>query len=111
MGTLGRQGNPAIVKRLETLLRKNKCEYFVLLLSETFPSKLQLMDRKVDAWVQVACPRLSIDWGTSFSKPLLSPYEAYVAFGEAEWKDIYPQDFYAKGSGPWTNYYEDPKSV
>ena len=26
-------------------------------------------------WVQVACPRLSIDWGEAFSKPLLTPYE------------------------------------
>lgn len=26
-------------------------------------------------WVQVACPRLSIDWGTAFPKPLLTPYE------------------------------------
>ena len=26
-------------------------------------------------WVQVACPRLSIDWGYAFPKPLLSPYE------------------------------------
>ena len=27
------------------------------------------------SWVQVACPRLSIDWGMAFEKPLLSPYE------------------------------------
>ncbi len=27
------------------------------------------------SWVQVACPRLSIDWGSAFDKPLLSPYE------------------------------------
>ena len=27
------------------------------------------------SWVQVACPRLSIDWGYAFPKPLLSPYE------------------------------------
>lgn len=26
-------------------------------------------------WVQIACPRLSIDWGEAFSKPLLTPYE------------------------------------
>lgn len=26
-------------------------------------------------WVQVACPRLSIDWGSAFPKPLLTPYE------------------------------------
>lgn len=27
------------------------------------------------SWVQVACPRLSIDWGEAFEKPLLTPYE------------------------------------
>ena len=32
----------------------------------------------VDAFVQVACPRLSIDWGYAFNKPLLTPYEAMV---------------------------------
>lgn len=31
-------------------------------------------------WVQIACPRLSIDWGTAFSKPLLSPYEVNTRF-------------------------------
>jgi len=29
---------------------------------------------------QVACPRLSIDWGTHFAAPLLTPYEAEVRF-------------------------------
>jgi 2-(3-amino-3-carboxypropyl)histidine synthase len=24
----------------------------------------------VDAWVQIACPRLSIDWGEGFQKPV-----------------------------------------
>lgn len=33
-------------------------------------------------WVQVACPRLSIDWGEAFSKPLLTPYEvSTLCFG------------------------------
>ena len=30
------------------------------------------------SWVQVACPRLSIDWGYAFPKPLLSPYEVRI---------------------------------
>lgn len=30
-------------------------------------------------WVQIACPRLSVDWGTAFSKPLLSPYEVHTS--------------------------------
>ena len=35
-------------------------------------------------WVQVACPRLSIDWGTAFPKPLLTPYEVTPSSGR-EW--------------------------
>ena len=47
-------------------------------------------------WVQVACPRLSIDWGYSFSKPLLTPYELAVALAETDWQTTYPMDYYAK---------------
>lgn len=52
-----------------------------VLLSEVAPWKLQLMEG-VDAWVQIACPRLSIDWGEGFTKPTLTPYEALVALSE-----------------------------
>jgi hypothetical protein len=65
----------------------------------------------VAAWVQVACPRLSIDWaaGATGAAPLLTPYEAFVALGATAWRaGRYPMDFYARGSGPWTNYYVDP---
>ena len=52
-----------------------------VLLSEVAPWKLALMDG-VDAWIQIACPRLSIDWGEGFQKPTLTPYEALIALGE-----------------------------
>jgi len=107
LGSLGRQGNPKILERVQSLLAKHGRTSFVLLLSEMFPAKLKLFDEQVDAWVQIACPRLSIDWGTAFSKPLLTPYETFVAFGEAEWRQIYPQDFYSRDSGPWTNFYSN----
>jgi len=77
LGTLGRQGNPKIMETLEASLQAKKLPYVVVLLSEISPSKLSLFP-DVDAWIQVACPRLSIDWGYAFSKPLLSPYEAQV---------------------------------
>ncbi len=32
---------------------------------------------------QVACPRLSIDWGEAFKQPTLTPYEAMVTLGLA----------------------------
>jgi len=103
LGTLGRQGNPNILHHL-----KEKCEakgkrVVTILLSEIFPQKLALMG-EVGAWIQIACPRLSIDWGLAFSAPILSPYEAAVALSEVEWQsDIYPMDFYSHSSlGPWT---------
>uniref|UniRef100_G1N1B5 2-(3-amino-3-carboxypropyl)histidine synthase subunit 1 n=1 Tax=Meleagris gallopavo TaxID=9103 RepID=G1N1B5_MELGA len=102
LGTLGRQGSPAILQHLESRLRALGRPFVRVLLSEIFPSKLQLFD-SVDAWVQIACPRLSIDWGEAFNKPLLTPYEAAVALGDIEWQQPYPMDFYASQSlGPWT---------
>eukprot|EP00470_Lotharella_oceanica_P016417 CAMPEP_0170182402 /NCGR_PEP_ID=MMETSP0040_2-20121228/27764_1 /TAXON_ID=641309 /ORGANISM="Lotharella oceanica, Strain CCMP622" /LENGTH=148 /DNA_ID=CAMNT_0010427795 /DNA_START=50 /DNA_END=493 /DNA_ORIENTATION=- len=100
LGSLGRQGNPKIVSRLKKIFEAEKKSVVVVLLSEIFPAKLELFT-DVDAWVQVACPRLSIDWGHAFKKPLLSPYEAEVALGRVEWQQVYPMDFYSKGGGPW----------
>ena len=72
----------------------------------------------VDAWVQIACPRLSIDWGEGFRAPVLTPFELEVALGEVppfwgagdgDGDDAaarpYPMDFYAQDSGPWGNGY------
>ena len=67
-----------------------------LLLSEIFPGKLASMS-DVECWVQIACPRLSIDWGYAFARPLLTPYEALVALGvRVNWdtanEGVYPMD-------------------
>ncbi|KAL1623733.1 Diphthamide biosynthesis protein 1 [Diplodia seriata] len=128
LGALGRQGNPHTLTLIEKHLKQKGIPCMKILLSEIFPGKLQLMsaskeDKKkagvdqdganvedggVEAWVQIACPRLSIDWGYAFPRPLLSPYEALVALGvrEGKWmekagqedvgEDVYPMDFYAK---------------
>lgn len=105
LGTLGRQGNPAILCRVKKLLAARGLRSFVVLLSEVFPAKLSMMP-DADAWVQIACPRLSIDWGHFFATSVLSTYELEVALGEAKWEvDSYPMDFYAKGeTNLWSNY-------
>nr|NVI70960.1 putative diphthamide biosynthesis protein 1 [Cucujiformia] len=64
MGTLGRQGNPNVVEHLRQRLKQKNKKTVVILLSEVFPQKLQLFPQ-LDAFVQIACPRLSIDWGTA----------------------------------------------
>jgi len=104
LGTLGRQGNPKTLEILETRLQQLGIEYVVVLLSEIFPDKLKLIS-EVEAWIQIACPRLSIDWGYAFSVPLLNPYEASVALGMTTWQEVYPMDYYAKEGGVWSASY------
>ncbi|KAI9203246.1 putative diphthamide synthesis protein-domain-containing protein [Polychytrium aggregatum] len=109
LGTLGRQGSPKVLEHLESQLVSRRIPYVTVLLSEIFPSKLAQFPN-VDVWIQVACPRLSIDWGYAFPKPLLTPYEAAVLMGSAEWQSVYPMDFYARDSlGPWTPNHAPPK--
>lgn len=112
LGTLGRQGNPNVLAHLKAKCEARGKKVVTVLLSEIFPSKLAVM-KEVGAWVQVACPRLSIDWGLAFSSPLLSPYEAAVALEEVAWQEkSYPMDFYSRDSlGPWTPNHKPAKST
>lgn len=108
LGTLGRQGSPKILRRLIAALNDSHKSFFVVLLSEVTPNKLELLQKSgVQAWVQIACPRLSIDWGHNLSTiPVLNPYECLVALGKVQWRDVYPMDYYAKDGGEWSNYYK-----
>lgn len=107
LGTLGRQGSNKVLENIQKDLMDLRKESVIVLLSEIFPEKLKLFP-SIGAWVQIACPRLSIDWGMAFPRPLLTPYENAVALGiaKAEWRTrdaseaIYPMDFYAASSQP-----------
>lgn len=127
LGTLGRQGSfkqlqvkpyritclylelillQAITNQLSS--SRTPIPYIPILLSELSPAKLALFNPHISAFVQTSCPRLSIDWGYAFDRPLLSPFETAVAVGKAvgwmeerEGKDgVYPMDFYEAGT-PW----------
>ena len=130
LGTLGRQGSlrqmEAILRQLETYGEEgpstNHIPYMPILLSELSPAKLSLFNQgsqgHITTFIQTSCPRLSIDWGYAFERPLLSPYEAAVVLGRARgWEDevedetstvtspknvmirgTYPMDFYEAGS-------------
>jgi len=98
LGSLGRQGNPHTMALIEKRLEEKGIPWVNLLLSEIFPGKLAMMS-DVECWVQVACPRLSIDWGYAFARPLLTPFEALVALeGRKDWGrgTAYPMDYYGK---------------
>ncbi|KAI0068878.1 Diphthamide synthesis [Artomyces pyxidatus] len=111
LGTLGRQGSFKQLQAITNQLTHSRTPipYIPILLSELSPAKLSLFNPHISTFVQTSCPRLSIDWGYAFDRPLLSPYETAVAIGKTVgWMDQqtdggegeYPMDFYAAGS-PW----------
>lgn len=103
LGTLGRQGSMGVLKSITNHLSPSR--YIPLLLSELSPTKLAHLAPHSSVFVQTSCPRLSIDWGYAFPRPLLSPYEASIALGRARpWRETgYAMDFYAdETAGEWT---------
>ena len=113
LGTLGRQGNPRILDRMEKILQEKDLPYVIVLMSEITPLKLKMLS-DVEAWIQIACPRLSIDWGEGFNIPILSPYEGMIALKAVEpwWEeqsDNYRMDFYSNDAGPWGNKFDPNK--
>ena len=117
LGTLGRQGNPAILEHVRGRLAARGLPHTVVLLSEISPVKVAAL-RGPDAWVQIACPRLSIDWGEAFHVPVLTPYEAEVALGvlpgwweQPESERAYPMRYYEKDSGRHNSAWTKPYSI
>ncbi|XP_076287176.1 diphthamide biosynthesis 1 [Lasioglossum baleicum] len=104
LGTLGRQGSLSVLRNIENKIKLLGKETVIILLSEIFPDKIKLFNG-IDAFIQIACPRLSIDWGIAFEKPFLTPYEGAVALKMINFNihEPYPMDYYAAASlGPWT---------
>lgn len=96
LGSLGKQGSKeilrSVVKRLE------KYDIYLIMLDEISPKALERYGF-IDSFVQISCPRLSIDWGRLFRKPLLTPFEVFYSGGE------YLMDYYSQeGKGEWKNY-------
>ncbi|KAK2196623.1 bifunctional Diphthamide synthesis DHP1-DPH2 [Babesia duncani] len=102
LSTLGRQGNVNILKNINDALTSKHIRHYTLLLSEITPQKLDNLT--AGAFIQIGCPRLSIDWGIVFKRPLLNPYEAHVAFMDHAYKKVYPMDYYSNSGGDWTNH-------
>lgn len=104
LSTLGRQGSLKQLDNVENILKLYKLPYIIVQSSEILVDRINTAYTKIDAWVQIACPRLSIDWGTEFTKPFLNLYEFNVCFHCASWlpNSIYPMDYYSDENQPWS---------
>lgn len=76
-------------KSLEIKKDLEKCgkEAILLAMREITPENL-LEFPTIEAYVNTACPRISFYEGRKFSKPVLTPREAYVAIGKMSWKEF-----------------------
>ena len=60
MGTLGRQGSVHILEQLKNILRSVGKRFSVFLMSDVCQDAINKYP-DIDAWVEIACPRLAID--------------------------------------------------
>lgn len=51
LSTLGRQGSPKIMENLMKKLEQLNKNYFLVFMSEIFPSKLKLFEEQIDTYV------------------------------------------------------------
>lgn len=80
-------------KRLDQALKVKKLveeagkKATVFALTEVTPEALMQFPT-IDAFVNTACPRLSLDDAKKFYKPLITPNEALVALGKRQWEEL-----------------------
>lgn len=79
-----RFGNP---KYLVDKLKEHEKEVAVITMNELTPDKLMNF-YDVDAFIELACPRIAIDDFAKYEKPILTFKEALVALGIKSWDDI-----------------------
>ena len=78
--------------RLELASALKKCaekhgkEAYLILIDLVTPD--QLLQFKVDAFVNTACPRLAVDEVGRFPSPMLTPQEFEIVLGEREWEKL-----------------------
>lgn len=75
-----------LASSLKALAKKHEKEAHIILIDLVTPD--QLLQFKVDAFVNTACPRLAIDEVGRFPSPMLTPQEFEIVLGEREWEKL-----------------------
>ena len=71
--------------RIVSLARSKGKKEFKVIMEEITPDSLAAF--RAGAFVNTACPRISLDDSARYSRPVLTVPEAEILFGEREWKD------------------------
>lgn len=77
-------------KYLAEKLKKAGKETITITMDELTPEKIMNF-YNIDAFIELACPRIALDDFANYSKPILTMREALVALGEISWDEILEQ--------------------
>jgi len=89
------QKNLEVALKIKEELEKRGKEAVLLALREITP-EIQLHFPTVEAFVNTACPRISLDEPTIFIKPMLTVNEALVMLGRIKWEDLLKGGWFRK---------------
>jgi 2-(3-amino-3-carboxypropyl)histidine synthase len=78
-------------------LEQNGFTATLLAIQEITPNAL-IQFPSIGAFVNTACPRLSLDDSPSYDKPLLSVNETLVMLGEKKWEDLLKDGWFGNGT-------------
>lgn len=62
LGSLGRQGKLSLLQKIKRHILQMNLTVELFVMSELLPNIINKINH-IDVWIQIACPRLSIDWG------------------------------------------------
>jgi 2-(3-amino-3-carboxypropyl)histidine synthase len=74
-------------KNIIDKFRENGKKVLLISMSEMTPEKVMNF-YNVDAFVELACPRIAVDDYSRYEKPMLTYREALVALGEKTWEEL-----------------------
>ncbi len=83
VSTKSGQNRMKLAERLVDSARKHEREAFIIMMDLVTPE--QLLAFKVNACVNTACPRITIDDAERFHVPVLTPQEFEIVLGERKW--------------------------
>jgi 2-(3-amino-3-carboxypropyl)histidine synthase len=79
------QSRFGLASKVKEDLEKNGKKAILFLVDNLNPDHLLGLD--VDAFVSVACPRIAIDDFAIYKKPIITPPEAEIVYGQRKWED------------------------
>lgn len=86
VSTKSGQNRIELANRLAGIAKRHKKQAYLIMMDLVTPD--QLLAFKVDAYVNTACPRITIDDAERFHVPILTPQEFEIVMGERKWDEL-----------------------